>query len=141
MNQTLSARITAPAILACAFPIAALAVQPITQTLNGPTLAVVVNNVTTHFALYYTSPTQIAAVLPAYTATWHYYNTAPETAALVLDGTVNNPGQTGRCSNYLDESPPVRRYRDLLHARPRHLAAGRIRQGPVDPRALRPERE
>jgi uncharacterized protein (TIGR03437 family) len=35
--------------------------------LNGASLTVVVNNVTTHPALYYTSPTQIAAVLPAAT--------------------------------------------------------------------------
>jgi len=36
-------------------------------TLNGASLTVVVNNVTTHPALYYTSPTQLAAVLPAAT--------------------------------------------------------------------------
>lgn len=34
-------------------------------TLNGASLTVVVNGVTTHPALYYTSPTQLAAVLPA----------------------------------------------------------------------------
>src|SRR5271169_4166684 len=36
-------------------------------TLNGASITVVVNGVTTHPALYYTSPTQIAAVLPAAT--------------------------------------------------------------------------
>ena len=36
-------------------------------TLNGASLTVVVNNVTTHPALYYTSPGQLAAVLPAAT--------------------------------------------------------------------------
>jgi uncharacterized protein (TIGR03437 family) len=36
-------------------------------TLNGASLTVVVNGVTTHPALYYTSPTQLAAVLPAAT--------------------------------------------------------------------------
>ena len=36
-------------------------------TLNGASITVVVNNVTTHPALYYTSPTQLAAVLPAAT--------------------------------------------------------------------------
>jgi uncharacterized protein (TIGR03437 family) len=36
-------------------------------TLNGASIAVVVNNVTTHPALYYTSPNQLAAVLPAAT--------------------------------------------------------------------------
>jgi uncharacterized protein (TIGR03437 family) len=37
------------------------------STLNGASITVVVNNVTTHPALYYTSPTQLAAVLPAAT--------------------------------------------------------------------------
>lgn len=37
------------------------------STLNGASLTVVVGGVTTHPALYYTSPTQIAAVLPAAT--------------------------------------------------------------------------
>ena len=36
-------------------------------TLNGASITVVVNGVTTHPALYYTSPTQLAAVLPAAT--------------------------------------------------------------------------
>lgn len=36
-------------------------------TLNGTSVTVVVNGVTTHPALYYTSPGQIAAVLPAAT--------------------------------------------------------------------------
>ena len=36
-------------------------------TLNGASIAVVVNGVTTRPALYYTSPTQLAAVLPAAT--------------------------------------------------------------------------
>jgi len=36
-------------------------------TLNGASLTVVVGSVTTHPALYYTSSTQIAAVLPAAT--------------------------------------------------------------------------
>jgi uncharacterized protein (TIGR03437 family) len=36
-------------------------------TLNGASLTVVVNGVTVHPALYYTSPTQLAAVLPAAT--------------------------------------------------------------------------
>lgn len=36
-------------------------------TLNGASLTVVVNGVTTHPALYYTSPCQLAAVLPAAT--------------------------------------------------------------------------
>jgi uncharacterized protein (TIGR03437 family) len=36
-------------------------------TLNGASIAVVVNGVTTRPALYYTSPTQLAAVLPAST--------------------------------------------------------------------------
>jgi len=36
-------------------------------TLNGASITLVVNGVTTHPALYYTSPTQIAAVLPAAT--------------------------------------------------------------------------
>jgi uncharacterized protein (TIGR03437 family) len=36
-------------------------------TLHGASLTVVVNGVTTHPALYYTSPTQLAAVLPAAT--------------------------------------------------------------------------
>ena len=36
-------------------------------TLNGASMTVVVNGVTTHPALYYTSPTQVAAVLPAAT--------------------------------------------------------------------------
>lgn len=36
-------------------------------TLNGASLTVVVGGVTTHPALYYTSPTQLAAVLPAAT--------------------------------------------------------------------------
>ena len=36
-------------------------------TLNGASISVTVNNVTTHPALYYTSPTQLAAVLPAAT--------------------------------------------------------------------------
>jgi len=36
-------------------------------TLNGASITVVVGGVTTHPALYYTSPTQIAAVLPAAT--------------------------------------------------------------------------
>lgn len=38
-------------------------------TLNGVSLMVVVNNTTVHPALYYTSPTQLAAVLPANTPT------------------------------------------------------------------------
>ncbi|HEY4359872.1 MAG TPA: hypothetical protein VGN17_02835 [Bryobacteraceae bacterium] len=38
-------------------------------TLNGASLTVVVNGVTTHPALYYTSPCQLAAVLPAATPT------------------------------------------------------------------------
>jgi len=114
VDQTLSARIIALAILACAFPSAAPAAPTITQilnnssgtpkgmpnygiapssifvvtgsgladpgnpvlqdssaglplTLNGASITVVVNGVTTHPALYYTSPTQIAAVLPAAT--------------------------------------------------------------------------
>ena len=33
-------------------------------TLNGASITVVVNGVTTHPALYYTTPTEIAAVLP-----------------------------------------------------------------------------
>jgi uncharacterized protein (TIGR03437 family) len=36
-------------------------------TLNGTSITVVVNGVTTHPGLYYTSPTQLAAVLPAAT--------------------------------------------------------------------------
>jgi uncharacterized protein (TIGR03437 family) len=36
-------------------------------TLNGASITVVVNNVTTHPALYYTSAAQLAAVLPAAT--------------------------------------------------------------------------
>ncbi|MGH9353783.1 MAG: hypothetical protein ACRD2G_16745, partial [Terriglobia bacterium] len=36
-------------------------------TLNGASITVAVNGVTTHPALYYTSPTQLAAVLPAAT--------------------------------------------------------------------------
>ena len=36
-------------------------------TLNGASITVVVNGVTTHPALYYTSPTQLAGVLPAAT--------------------------------------------------------------------------
>ena len=36
-------------------------------TLNGASITVIVNGVTTHPALYYTSPTQLAAVLPAAT--------------------------------------------------------------------------
>jgi uncharacterized protein (TIGR03437 family) len=36
-------------------------------TLNGASITVVVNGVTTHPALYYTSPSQLAAVLPAAT--------------------------------------------------------------------------
>jgi len=36
-------------------------------TLNGASITVVVGSVTTHPALYYTSPTQLAAVLPAAT--------------------------------------------------------------------------
>jgi len=36
-------------------------------TLNGASISVTVNNVTTHPALYYTSPAQLAAVLPAAT--------------------------------------------------------------------------
>jgi uncharacterized protein (TIGR03437 family) len=36
-------------------------------TLNGASISVTVNNVTTHPALYYTSPKQLAAVLPAST--------------------------------------------------------------------------
>src|ERR1700691_4949242 len=36
-------------------------------TLNGASITVVVNGVTTYPALYYTSPTQLAAVLPAAT--------------------------------------------------------------------------
>ena len=36
-------------------------------TLNGASVSVTVNGVTTHPAIYYTSPTQIAAVLPAST--------------------------------------------------------------------------
>jgi uncharacterized protein (TIGR03437 family) len=36
-------------------------------TLNGASLTVVVNGVTTHPALYYTSSTQLAAVMPAAT--------------------------------------------------------------------------
>ncbi len=114
MNRTLTARTLALAVLACAFPGAAMAVPAITQilnnssgtpkgmpnygiapsslfivtgsgladpgapvlqdssaglplTLNGASITVVVNGVTTHPALYYTSPTQIAAVLPAAT--------------------------------------------------------------------------
>jgi uncharacterized protein (TIGR03437 family) len=39
------------------------------STLNGVSLTVVVNGVTTHPALYYTSPAQLAAVLPAATPT------------------------------------------------------------------------
>jgi len=39
----------------------------IPPTLNGTSVTVVVNGVTTHPALYYTSPTQLAAVLPAAT--------------------------------------------------------------------------
>lgn len=39
----------------------------IQQTLNGTSIAVVVNGTTTHPALYYTSPGQLAAVLPAAT--------------------------------------------------------------------------
>lgn len=39
----------------------------IPATLNGASINVVVNGVTTHPAIYYTSPTQIAAVLPAST--------------------------------------------------------------------------
>jgi len=35
--------------------------------LNGASITVVVNGVTTYPALYYTSPTQLAAVLPAAT--------------------------------------------------------------------------
>jgi len=38
-------------------------------TLNGASLTVVVNNTTVHPAVYYTSPTQLAAVLPANTPT------------------------------------------------------------------------
>jgi uncharacterized protein (TIGR03437 family) len=37
------------------------------MALNGASITVVVNGVTTHPALYYTSPTQLAAVLPANT--------------------------------------------------------------------------
>src|SRR5438105_929923 len=37
------------------------------STLNGASITVVVSGVTTHPALYYTSPTQLAAVLPAAT--------------------------------------------------------------------------
>jgi uncharacterized protein (TIGR03437 family) len=36
-------------------------------SLNGASIAVTVNGITTHPALYYTSPTQVAAVLPANT--------------------------------------------------------------------------
>ncbi|MGP0070753.1 MAG: hypothetical protein ACLPWF_02305 [Bryobacteraceae bacterium] len=38
-------------------------------TLNGASISVTVNGVTTHPGIYYTSPTQIAAVLPASTPT------------------------------------------------------------------------
>ena len=54
-------------------PSAPLALQDTTApgglplTLNGASITVVVNGVTTHPALYYTSPTQLAAVLPAAT--------------------------------------------------------------------------
>jgi len=46
-------------------------------TLNGASLTVVVNNTTVHPALYYTSPTQLAAVLPA--------NTPVGTGTLTVD--------------------------------------------------------
>jgi uncharacterized protein (TIGR03437 family) len=58
-------------------------------TLNGASITVVVNGVTTHPALYYTSPTQLAAVLPAATPVGTgtltvTYDGAPSNAASVL---------------------------------------------------------
>ena len=60
-------------------------------TLNGASLAVTVGGVTTHPALYYTSPTQVAAVLPAgtpvgsgtLTATYNGVASAPFTITVL----------------------------------------------------------
>jgi len=60
-------------------------------TLNGASITVVVNNVTTHPALYYTSPAQLAAVLPAgtpvgtgtLTVNYRGANSAPATIQVV----------------------------------------------------------
>jgi uncharacterized protein (TIGR03437 family) len=58
-------------------------------TLNGASITVVVNGVTTHPPLYYTSPTQLAAVLPAATPVGTgtltvTYDGAPSNAASIL---------------------------------------------------------
>ncbi len=59
-------------------------------SLNGASISVTVNGVTTHPGIYYTSPTQIAAVLPASTPTGTgtltvtYNGVASETAAILV---------------------------------------------------------
>jgi uncharacterized protein (TIGR03437 family) len=53
-------------------------------TLNGASITVLVNGVTTHPALYYTSPTQLAAVLPAATPV------GTGTLTVTFDGALSN---------------------------------------------------
>jgi uncharacterized protein (TIGR03437 family) len=48
-------------------PVLQNSVAGLKTTLNGASITVMVNNVTTHPPIYYTSPTRIAAVLPAAT--------------------------------------------------------------------------
>jgi uncharacterized protein (TIGR03437 family) len=73
-------------------------------TLNGASITVVVNNVTTHPALYYTSPAQLAAVLPAatpvgtgtITVTYRGNTSAPGPIQVVASAVgINNFSQVG----------------------------------------------
>ena len=68
-------------------------------TLNGTSVAITVNNVTTHPALYYTSPGQVAAVVPAatplgngfLTVTYRGQTSAPSPVMVVAAAVGINP--------------------------------------------------
>ncbi|MBI2684692.1 MAG: hypothetical protein HYX27_00135 [Acidobacteria bacterium] len=92
-------------------------------TLNGTSIAVVVNGVTTRPALYYTSPTQLAAVLPAATplgtgtlvVTYKGANSAPAAIQVVPSAVgintyngsgVATDGATGALLTYINSGSP-----------------------------------
>ena len=85
-------------------------------TLNGASITVVVNNVTTHPALYYTSSSQLAAVLPAatpvgtgtLTVNYRGTNSAPATIQVVASAVgINHFNQIPIPSPFFNENVDI----------------------------------